>query len=197
MEHSPQTLLNQLRHPITATEEATAEEAAIALGKLGNAGWAAIQTLCAANNADQRFWSVRALWANGSDAAVSQLIAMLADADEMVRSAAALALGEMHARSAIPALLKTMVNDVSGAGNHAADALSKMGAAAAPGLIAALGHAKSQVRIRAAKALVPIKNTAAIRPLIDRRENDDSYLVRHFADVALKRMGVGEMIYFK
>lgn len=190
-----QTLLHQLKNPDTPDE--TAEQAAIALGEAGNAGWTAIESLVGASNPDRRFWAVRALWANGSEAAVSQLMALLTDPNEMVRSAAALSLGEMRAESAIPALLNAVATDKTSAGNHAADALAKIGATAAEGLIALLAHPKKYVRLRAAKALVPIESHDAIRPLIDRLDNDESYLVRHYADVALKKMGVGQMVYFK
>jgi len=190
-----QTLLRQLNNPDTPDE--TAEQAAIALGEAGDAGWTAIETLVGATDPDRRFWAVRALWANGSEAAVSRLIALLADPDEMVRSAAALALGEMRAESAIPALLNAVAADETAAGNHAADALAKIGAPAAEGLIALLAHPQKRARLRAAKALVPIESHAAIRALIDRLDNDESYLVRHYADAALKKMGVGQMVYFK
>ncbi len=188
-------LLKQLENP--NTDDTAAEQAAIALGKTGDAGWAAVESLAHAADPDRRFWAVRALWANGSQAAISDLLALLNDPDEIVRSAAALALGEMRAEIAIPDLLTLVETDDTSAGNHAADALAKIGTPAAEGLIALLAHPQKFVRLRAAKALVPIKSHAAIRPLIDLLDNDPSYLVRHYADVALKKMGVGEMVYFK
>ncbi len=188
-------LQKQLENPQITDE--LAERTAISLGKLGDAGWAAVESLAHAADPDRRFWAVRALWANGSDAAISELLALLNDPDEMVRSAAALALGEMRAETAILDLLTLVETDATSAGNHAADALAKIGTPAAEGLIALLAHPQKFVRLRAAKALVPIESHDAIRPLIDLLDNDPSYLVRHYADVALKKMGVGEMIYFK
>ncbi len=188
-------LLQQLQNP--QTDDTAAEQAAVALGNSGETGWAAIESLAHAADPDRRFWAVRALWANGSDAAISELLALLNDPNEMVRSAAALALGEMRAETAITDLLTMLETDDTAAGNHAADALSKIGTPAAEGLIALLAHPRKLVRLRAAKALVPIKSHNAIRPLIDLLDNDPSYLVRHYADVALKKMGVGQMVYFK
>ncbi len=188
-------LLEHLQNP--NIDDAAAEQVAIVLGEAGDAGWTAIESLVGASDPDRRFWAVRALWANGSDAAISALAALLLDPDEMVRSAAALALGELHPESAISPLLKLTATDETAAGNHAADALAKIGTPAANGLIALLEHPQAWVRRRAAKALIPIKSHAAIRPLIDRLDNDESYLVRYFADRALKKMGVGQMIYFK
>lgn len=188
-------LLKQLQNP--EIDDTAAEQAAIALGELGDTGWAAIESLARAADPDRRFWAVRALWANGSDTAISELLALLNDPNEMVRSAAALALGEMRAETAIADLLTLLETDETSAGNHAADALAKIGTPAAEGLIALLAHPQKLVRLRAAKALVPIKSHDAIRPLIDLLDNDPSYLVRHYADVALKKMGVGQMVYFK
>jgi len=197
MNQQAQALLSQLQMPVTDATETAAENAAIALGKLGDAGLPAIQILRASSNTDERFWAVRALWANAAPAAIDILLQLLTDVDEMIRSAAALALGEMHAENAIEPLVTMLTTDTGSAGDHAADALSKIGLAAETPLIKALSHSQRWVRVRAAKALVPIESHAAIAPLINRLDHDESYLVRHYADVALKRMGVGEMIYFK
>ncbi len=197
MHAQAEKLLKKLQTPVTEATENDIEKAAIALGKLKDAGLPAVKILLASPNADDRFWAVRALWSNGTPAAIDALLQLLADADEMVRSAAALALGEMHAENAIEALANLLTTDTTSVGDHAADALAKIGLAAETPLITALTHPKTWVRVRAAKALVPIESHTAIAPLIDRLDNDESYLVRHYADVALKRMGIGEMIYFK
>ena len=52
------------------------------------------------------------------------------------------------------------------------------------------------VRRRAAKALVPVESKAAIPVLFEALE-DENYLVRQYAEEALKRMGIGEMVYFR
>lgn len=197
MNKQAEALLKQLQTPVTEATEIAAENAAIALGKLDEAGLPAIKTLQASSNTDERFWAVRALWANGSPVAVDALLQLLADEDEMIRGATALALGEMKAENAIEALATMVTTDKSSAGDHAADALAKIGIASEKPLIKALSQPERWVRVRAAKALIPVESHAAIVSLIDRLDNDESYLVRHYADVALKRMGVGEMLYFK
>lgn len=191
-------LMRILMQPITTENEAAGEAAAIALGRQNTPdAAAAIDTLAASDEADQRFWAVRSLWANGGPPARQQLIALLADTDDTVRSVAALALGELRAETAIDALARLMTTEESAMGEHAADALAKIGQAATARLIEALHHPKAWARVRAAKALVPIESKTAIKDLIDRLDNDESYLVRHYADAALKKMGVGQMIYFK
>jgi HEAT repeat protein len=55
---------------------------------------------------------------------------------------------------------------------------------------------RAWVRARAAKALIPIESRQAIRVLFEALE-DESYLVRYYAEMALERMGVGQMVYFR
>jgi HEAT repeat protein len=136
------------------------------------------------------------LWANGSAEAIALLIDRLQDQEEMVRSGAAFALGELKAGAAIAPLLQLLINDSSDSNNHAVDALIKIGQPAAQGLIEALQHKDASVRVRAARALVPIKSRDAIGPLFYAME-DESYMVRHYAEIALERMGVGQMVYFR
>ena len=196
------SLVKDLHDPVTEKNEAALEAAAIRLGRHGVQALPAIKSLLASPHPDIRFWAVRSLWANAlkindGEAAIALLIEALSDEDEMIRSSAALVLGELKAEAAIPALANLVTNDIDSAGDHAADALSRIGSAAAPKLITTLTESRAQARIRAAKALIPIKSHAAIQSLIDRLDNDPSYLVRHYADMALKQMGVGEMIYFR
>jgi HEAT repeat protein len=191
------SLVKQLTQPVTEGNEAAFEAAAIALGEQGEAALPAIKKLAAVDDIDQRFWAVRGLWANGGETAQAMLIDLLADEAEMIRSGAALALGELKAEMAIPALARLMREDPSASGDHAADALGKLGRPAAPALIAALKDERARVRIRATKALIPVESHAAIPDLIHCLDHDPSYLVRHYADMALTRMGVGEMVYFR
>ena len=189
--------IRQLTTPVTPETEAVCEATAIALGERGEAALPAIRTLLASPNVDVRFWAVRSLWAHGGETASALLIEALSDAAEMVRSGAALALGELKTEAAIPDLIRLMSGDSAPPGDHAADALSKIGPPAAAPLSATLHHERPLARMRAAKALIPLESHAAIRDLIHCLDHDPSYLVRHYADQALKRMGVGEMIYFK
>ena len=190
-------LAAQLRQPVTADNEAELEAAAVALGEKGERALPIIKALLQAPEADLRFWAVRSLWANGSPAAVELLIAQLTDTEDMLRSGVAFALGELRSTKAIPTLTQLLHHDFGSPGDHAADALSKIGQPAADALIAGLPAEAGLVRLRAVKALIPIECRDAIRPLIHCLNHDPGYLVRHYADVALKRMGVGEMVYFR
>lgn len=187
---------NNLIETFTSGDDVAGEAAAVTLGRQGQAGLAALTGLLAATEADARFWAVRGLWTNGSAEAVALLMAALSDPAEMIRSGAALALGELKAVAAIEALAHLLHTDASESGQHAADALAKIGQPAAPALIKALQDQQPWVRLRAAKALIPVESKQAI-PALFQALDDDSYVVRHHAEEALARMGVGQMVYFR
>lgn len=180
----------------SSADDAACEAAAIALGQQSAAGLAALAELLSAAEADARFWAVRGLWANGSPEAVELLLPGLSDPEEMVRSGAALALGELKAEAAVEALVTLLATDSTESGNHAADALAKIGQPAAEVLVRALQDERPWVRVRAAKALVSVESKQAI-PALFRALDDESYVVRHHAEEALARMGVGQMVYFR
>jgi HEAT repeat protein len=186
----------ELIRRFSGLDEAACDAEAVALGQKGQAGLPDLIALLAAAEADPRFWAVRGLWVNGSPEAVKILIEALGDESEMVRSGAAYALGTLKAAAAVEALAHLLTNDPSDSGNHAADALAKIGQPAAPALIKALQHEQAWGRVRAAKALVSVESRSAITALFHALE-DESYLVRHYAEEALARMGVGQMVYFR
>jgi HEAT repeat protein len=190
------TDVSELIQRLTGQDDAACEAEAIRLGRQGEEGLATLQALLASDEVDARFWALRGLWANGSPKAVKLLIIALGDEAEMVRSGAAFALGELGSEAAVEPLLQLLIQDVSETGDHAADALVKIGQPAAAGLIEALQQTEAGVRVRAARALVPIKSRQAIGPLFHALE-DESYMVRHYAETALERMGVGQMVYFQ
>lgn len=186
------TLIEQF----SSADDAASEAAAIALGQQDSAGLATLAELLSVAEADARFWAVRGVWANGSPEAVELLLPALSDQEEMVRSGAALALGELKAEAAVEALAALLTADPTESGRHAADALAKMGQLAADVLIKALQDERPWVRVRAAKALVSVESKQAI-PALFRALDDESYVVRHHAEEALARMGVGQMVYFR
>jgi HEAT repeat protein len=188
--------LEMLIERFMSMDETSCEAEAIALGEKGDAGLPVLTELLRADEEDVRFWAVRGVWANGSPAAIDRLAESLQDESEMVRSGAAYALGRLKAETTIEALARLLTDDPSDSGNHAADALAKIGQPAARVLIEAVQNKRAWVRARAAKALIPIESRQAIRVLFEALE-DESYLVRYYAEMALERMGVGQMVYFR
>jgi HEAT repeat protein len=190
------TNITDLIDLFTSQGETVCEAEAIALGESDVPGLPTLRDLLMVQDADVRFWAIRGLWANGSAEAVALLGEALQDGEEMVCSGAAVALGELKAKTAVDALARLVSTDPGASGNHAGDALSKIGMPAAPALIKAMQHPQAWVRRRAAKALIPMESKQAI-PVLFKALEDESYMVRHYAEIALVRMGVGQMVYFK
>lgn len=190
------TMDSKLLAQFTGVDEAVCEATAIKLGQQGAAGLADLTELLKANQADLRFWAVRGLWTNGTAEAIALLITTLADSEAMVRSGAAYALGELKSEQAVEVLAQLVVTDPSEAGEHAADALAKIGLPAGLALIKMLQDKRAGARVRAAKALTAIESKGAIPALFEALE-DESYLVRYHAEEALARLGVGQMVYFQ
>jgi Uri superfamily endonuclease len=182
-----------LRALIGGDEEAR-EEAAHALGTLGEAGVPPLLGLLDNDDADVRCWAMWALACTGSRQAVQPLSAALDDAEDDVRTCAAMALGELRAAEAAPALVAQLTRANGLLVRCAADALEKIGEKAVPELVKALEHPRSQVRMWAARALGRIGSTAAVEPLCHVYLYDDSYLAQHYAEEALRDMGVLDVV---
>jgi HEAT repeat protein len=185
-------LINTLQD---AASDERREQAALALGALGDAALPPLRNLLRAPDAEHRWWAVRALAALGSPPAVSLLIQALADPDPDARVCAALGLGELKAAEAIAPLCNLLADDSAYVGRIVGNALIQIGPPAIPALIQTLGGSPSPAaRAGAARALVPLESHDAI-PALFAALDDDSALATHYAERALERMGVG-MVYF-
>lgn len=178
-------------------DEDARQEAADALGALGEASVSPLLALLDDGDADVRCWASWALAQTGSRRAVQPLMAALDDAECDVRIGAALALGELGAAEAAPALVAQLASWNGLLSRCAAAALEKIGQEAAPALVEALEHPKSQVRMWAARALRCTGSMAAVESLCRVYLYDESYLARHYAEEALREMGVLEMVLVK
>lgn len=150
----------------------------------------------AGGDRDARSWAAAALARLPGPQSVSALIAASADADVDVRAAVLHALGELRAPEAVTPLLFSLSERDSYLTRIAADALIRLGPTAVPPLIEALeSEVETRVRVNLARALALIGDPRAI-PALFRALDDESYLVQHWADEGLERMGVGQ-VYFK
>lgn len=173
-----------------AADDEQREQAALALGALGDAALPRLRALLQSDEVDHRWWVARALTAVGGAPAASLLIETLSDSDPDVRACAAMGLGLLAAPEAVGPLIRVLVDESAYVARIASDALSQVGALAIPALIEALSSASTATRLGAARALVPLESHAAI-PALCKALDDDSALVTHFAEEALERMGVG------
>ncbi|MDH7486809.1 MAG: DUF123 domain-containing protein [Anaerolineae bacterium] len=188
----PQELVENLRRAVAAQDDDACEAIAHALAVHGE-GLSLLQPLLAEGDADTRWWAVRALAAAGDLAAAPWLIEALDDPDEAVRCAAALALGQLQAQEAIPALAARLADESGWVRQSAADGLALIGEAAVPALAEALQDERDGVRVRAAYALNKIRSPQAAKPLFQAL-NDANVLVRTYAGEALEGMGLLDVI---
>ena len=202
----PQELLGHLRSALAAGDDDTCENIAQALAAHSEAV-SLLLPLLAEDDADARWWAVRALAASGEATAVPLLIPALNDPDEPVRCAAALALGQLLApgrrqgvgsavfwsEEAIPALVARLADESGWVRQSAADGLALIGEAAVEALVQALQDGRDGVRVRAAYALNKIRSPQAATPLFQAL-NDTNYLVRTYAYEALEGMGLLDVI---
>lgn len=194
IEHNQQAHWLQI---LIGGDEDARQEAVDALGALGEASVPPLLALLGDGDADVRCWVIWTLAQTGSRQAVQPLMAALDDADCDVRIGAALALGELGAAEAAPALVAQLASWNGLLSRCAAAALEKIGREAVPALIEALAHPKSQVRMWAARALGRIGSAAAVESLCQVYLYDQSYLAQHYAEEALREMGVLEMVLLK
>jgi len=187
----PPELVENLRRAIAAPDDDACEAIAHALAASGDA-LSLLPPLLAEDDADARWWAVRAL-AAGDVTAAPLLIQALDDPAEPVRCAAALALGQLGCEEAIPALADCLADESGWVRQSAADGLTLIGEAAVDALAEALQDERDGVRVRAAYALNKIRSPQAATPLFQ-AINDTNYLVRTYAYEALEGMGLLDVI---
>ena len=179
---------------IAAGDDARTEEAALALGRLGDAALPQLRDLLAEGDADRRWWAARALAAVGAPAARELLVSALSDPDADVRACAAQGLGELQAAEAVDGLAHCLADPSPFVSRIAADALGRIGAPAIQALIAALQEGETLARAGAARALSVIQPEEAV-PALCAALDDPSAVVTHYAEKALERMGVGLVLF--
>ena len=180
---------------VAAGDDGLAEQAALALGREGDAALPALRELLAEADPDRRWWAARGLAAVGTPAARESLIAALDDADPYVRACAAQGLGELRAEEAVTGLARCLADSSPLVSRISADSLARIGNPAVPALIAALKEGEVIVRAGAARALSIIQPQEAV-PALCAALDDPSAIVTYYAEEALERMGVG-MVFFQ
>lgn len=189
------TMLTPLLVAIAEEDDEAAEGAILELINRNGMDCSPLLRLSQSANADQRWWAVRGLAAlaeadEANRAAVMPAIVdALSDPDDAVRCVAALALGQLQAASAIPALVLLLAVPSGWVRGAAADALALMGEAAVPALGEALYDPRDGIRVRAAYALRKICSPKSARWLFPAL-NDPNHLVHAYAYETLNQMGL-------
>lgn len=153
-----------------------------------------LQAELRAEQADRRWWAVRALATLPEPQAVSLMVGMLEDEQPSVRQCAALGIGLRPVESAVPALIPLLSDPDRLCADLAADALAAIGAPAVEMLLEVLQEGSHSARLLAARALAQIGDQRAI-PAFFSLLDQDSALLEYWATEGLERMGVG-MLFF-
>jgi HEAT repeat protein len=179
---------------LASGDEKSREAAALALGRSGPESIEPLADMLAVDDPDIRWWAARGLAEVGGDEVIQPLTGVLCDPDPDVRACAALGLGRIGAARAAPALAEKLADESAFVASIAADALTMIGEPAVGSLVPMLVADSAHTRLLAVRALGRIRSQSAIGPLFGALE-DDSYLVRYYAQETLDSMGVG-MVYF-
>jgi len=186
--------LDSLLADLISGDESRAESALPGLIALGTQALPALLKAGRSEEADHRWWVVRAL-AESPEATSEHLLAFLQDPAPEVRQAAALGLSAHLSEGAIPELVRSLYDPDSMVGSLASQALVKTGAACVPSLIQVLSDAPQGTRILALRALVELKDHRAI-PAMMKVIQEDSAVLGHWAQEGLERLGLN-MVYIK
>ena len=184
----PEDALHNLHEAIEAGDDDACEDIACALSASPRACLLVAPLLDDAW-ADTRWWGVRALAAASCSESAIGLIGVLADPDDSVRCAAALALGKLGAEDAVPHLVALLGDDEGLLRTTSASALALIGSPAVPALATALESPFQRVRVQAGHALHKIRQAEAAAALF-RALSNSNYLVRSYAYDALDAMGL-------
>jgi HEAT repeat protein len=179
---------------LLSDDEARAEAAVVALGRLGEPALELVLPLLDSPEGETRWWAVRAAAEIPDMRAAAALTAALQDDDPAVRQAAALGLRLQPMPAAAPALIRRLADPDPLTVRLASDALAAVGAAALPDLRRAAASGDAGMRIHAVRAMSLMKDPAAVPDLFAALE-DPSTLVRHWAERGLEDLGVG-MVFF-
>jgi HEAT repeat protein len=186
--------MNNPLSELTCGDDDRAEQAIPFIIEMGAAAIPALLDLTRSDDLDSRWWAVRALAAS-PHTRTSDLVPFLSDSNPEVRAAAALGISHHPGEEALPALTQTLGDSDPLTAGLAANALVKLGNAAAPNLIEAANEGPAGVRILALRALSEIRDPRAI-PVMMKCIQEDSAVLQYWAQLGLERLGL-DMVYIK
>lgn len=163
--------------------------------ELGAESVKALEVLIESDDADERWWAVRAIAGIGNENSTELLIKGLKDKDTAVQQCAALGLRERPNPSAIPDLIPILNDKDRMLARLAGDALARYEHAATNALMDVAKFGELSGRVEAVRALALIGDYASVSTLF-KLLDDESALIEHWAQEGLQRMGIG-MMFFK
>jgi len=186
--------MQSLLAELISGDDARAENCIPMLTELGRAVMPALLDLIHAEEADSRWWAVRALAAS-PHTRTEDLIPLLSDSAPEVRAATALAICNHPHQCAVEALINTLADQDSLTAGLAGKALVKIGSPSVPGLLNVMSAAPTGIQILALRALCEIRDQRAI-PIMLKSLSDESAVLQYWAQEGLERLGLN-MVYIK
>jgi HEAT repeat protein len=186
--------MQELLAELISGDDARAEHSIPALTALDMAVMPALLDLTRANEADIRWWAVRALAAS-PHTRTEDLLPLLSDSAPEVRAAAALAICNHPDECAVIGLVKSLEDADPLVAGLAGNALVKIGSSSVPSLLEVMKEAPTGIRILALRTLSEICDQRAI-PAMMKSLGEESALLQYWATEGLQRLGL-DMVYMK
>ncbi|WKZ35933.1 MAG: HEAT repeat domain-containing protein [Anaerolineales bacterium] len=186
--------MEDLLAELTSGDDERAENSIPALTALGLAALPALLDLTRAEEADTRWWGVRALAAS-PHARTVDLLPLLSDSSPEVRAATTLALCSHPHADAVEALTRSLTDDDPLTAGLAGNALVKIGSPSVSSLLELMNEAPTGIRILALRALCEIGDHRAI-PVMMKCMGEESAVLQYWAQEGLERLGLN-MVYIK
>jgi HEAT repeat protein len=181
---------------LTSGNDEQAESAALALAAHGLPALLVLKELIQSEAVDHRWWAIRALAQfPPAEDVTRELVAALDDEAGEVRQCAVMALWHHPDLQAIEPLSRMLSDPDTMTAKLVCNALTLVGSAAVPALIAVLQTGSRTARFEATRALAEIKDPQAI-PVLLKALEQDSALMQYWATCGLDKLGLG-MLYIK
>jgi HEAT repeat protein len=187
--------LEYLLAELTSGDDIRAESASGQFISYGKAAVEALIDLYNNEDADIRWWAIRALSAFNLPKAKEYLTRGLRDESLEVRQCATLALRENPDPAAIPELVSLLGHKNKMLSRLAGDALIAIGKEATQAIIYLIEIGPQTGKIEATRVLASIEDPESISSLF-KLLDEDSTLLRYWAEEGLNKMGIG-MVFFK
>ena len=179
----------------TSGSDKQAEKAALQLAAAGLRSLETLKELLSDTDADIRWWATRTLAEIRAPESISLLLQALNDPIPAVQQCAAIALRYQADPKAVPQLINALSSSDRLLARLASDSLISIGKDAVPALIVAAEGNSQPARLEAVRGLSMIGDDRAISVLF-KAADEDSAIIKHFAEQGLDKMGIG-MVYFK
>jgi HEAT repeat protein len=187
--------LETLLEELTSGDDERAEAAVPRFIEHASIAVEALAGMLGEEDANTRWWAIRTLGTFEGFIAKKYLRHGLQDQDIAVQQCALLGLREHPDPNVVSDLTSLLTQPDWMIKRLAADALIAIGKEATQELISVIENGEQAARLEAVRALAAIEDQTAI-PILYKLLEEDSTLIRYWAEEGLQKMGVG-MVFLK